>query len=272
MYDINKIILKCINKLCPNKRLPKYTNSYYLKLIQHVCKTGCQWNQLICECHHTSVYKTFCKWTANGVFEKAYEKLRSLFMIDNKYKDPFKLLIIDSCIIKNNKGSDKIGYHHKEKSKKGTKISVIIDSNNRFPLAINIESANVHDLTETIPCIEKLPSELINDRRKLKTIIADKGYIMGKENKLIARKKYRVKVLTPLKSNSIKNKLHSRDISILRKRNRIEPIFSWIKQYRRLCMRYDVWSKYFLSFVYMGFMNANKNANKVQLMHRVTLS
>ena len=90
-----------------------------------------------------------------------------------------------------------------------------------MPLAIHIEKANVNDSKLIEPTIKKLPKEIIKQRKFIKNIIADKGYIIDKKRRDSIKKQFRIKVITPVRKNS-KIKLHSRESALLKRRIRVE--------------------------------------------------
>jgi len=72
-------------------------------------------------------------------------------------------------------------------------------------------------------------------KRRPKRIVGDKGYSSGKFRRFLRRRGIRYTI--PRKSNERRggsfNKL------LYRQRNRVERLFNWLKQFRRIATRYE---------------------------------
>jgi transposase len=88
------------------------------------------------------------------------------------------------------------------------------------------------------------------------TFLADKGYDSAKIRKLLMEKKYK-KIIIPQNRRNIKNKnllkkLNKTEKRILHKRMIIERLFSRMKSYKRINVRYDKYSESYMGFVHLA--------------------
>jgi transposase len=249
---ITQICLICLNLLDRQKkksgRPEKLKKEAYLKEILYVLRTGIQWKELRSELHWSTYYKKFCKWANSGVFRTSFELLHKI-MRKGKYlkESSYKKLYIDATMIKNVKGKDLIGVNHYDRGKKGSKISLLVTKEG-IPLNLEMVSSNVHDLTAFKTQIEKIKIKFMGSR-----IIGDKGYVSKKLKESL--EKDQINLITPHKKNSknknSKNKNSDENRELLRDRSLVENVFSWIQQRRRIRLRYEVHSKYYLEFYYL---------------------
>ena len=133
--------------------------------------SGMQWKYLNEECHYTTYHKKFMKWADHGIFEQMFYYLTSIERFQRNLGTDF---FIDSCIIANKRGhkTEKIGYSPKHRSKKGTKITLIVDQTGR-PISACFAPANEHDIQFVIPSLKRLKVPL----NRIKNLAGDKGYI-----------------------------------------------------------------------------------------------
>ena len=79
---INKL-LKYINEHYPNKRKPKYSNTYYLNKIIYLTLNGVSWRALDTDTtinnHYSSIYKKYKFWNNNNVFSNIWSELINFY-------------------------------------------------------------------------------------------------------------------------------------------------------------------------------------------------
>jgi transposase len=261
MITINDCIYKILSSLIKNTttyitgRPLTYDISHYIDVIFKVLCTGCQWNSLNEKLHYTVYHKHYIKWIKLGIFYDLYQIVTSIVSKFDKINSD---VYIDSAIIRNIGGIEDISYNHKIKSKRGTKVSIIVNSKG-MPLSIHVVNSNHHDVSLVLPNIHK-----INKNIKAKNLIADKGYISDKI-KTYMKKEYDINYIYPERINSLtpmtnidKEKLKSRSIN--------EHSFSWMTQYRRLTCRYEKYTNTFANFIYLAFCNIT--LNKIQQLKK----
>ena len=142
------------------------------------------------------------------------------------------------------KGGAAVG---KTKRGKGTKLMAVADRAG-FPIAIYPASASPHEVTlvqETIEerFTEDAPERLIGDRAydsdKLDAQLSDEG----------------IELISPHRRNRIKPITQDgRALRRYRRRWKVERLFAWLHNFRRLVVRYEYHVENFLGFVHLGCM------------------
>lgn len=143
--SINKKLFNCIIKhaklICPNIRKPKYTHEYYLRNILDILTDFVKWSSLKkskyiksdYEYHYKTIAKIHKKWSDKGVYTNAHDELVKSKNLNINDKGVI-VLFMDSSLMINKNGHDKIGYGGGMcRKKKYTKLT----------LASNIKGENV---------------------------------------------------------------------------------------------------------------------------------
>ncbi len=131
----------------------------------------------------------------------------------------------------------------KTKRGKGTKLMAVADSSG-LPVAAHAESASPHEVTlvgDTISSrfIEELPEHLIGD----------KGYDSdGLDREL---KEQGIEMIAPNRRGRTKTQ-DGRSLRRYKRRWKVERLFAWLGNYRRLVVRYERHADNFLGFVHLG--------------------
>ena len=247
IYKILHNLIKCNTKYMTGRPLT-YNIEHYIDVIFKVLCSGCQWNSLNEKLHYTVYHKHFLKWAKLGIFLDLNEIVKLIVSkLNNINSDAY----IDSTIIRNIGGIEDVSYNHKIKSKKGTKVSIIVNSKG-IPLSIHIVSANFHDVSLVMRNFYK-----INKNTKIKNLIGDKGYVSSKLKKFL-KDKHDVNYLYPDKKNTL-NPLTEEDKLKIKSRAINEHTFSWMTQYRRLVSRFEKYTITFFSFIILAFCNFTLN-------------
>ncbi len=224
----------------------KFNLAIYIKLIYHSLKYALPWRSLPkifnINMHYTTLYKFYNKLCKLNIFDIIYHRMIL------KYKklkglDKFENLFIDASMIKNIYGSEKIGSNHYDRNKSASKLNIIVDDIGA-PLSYHVCEANIAD----VKLAETTITNLYNNNNKI-NIIADKGYVNDKlKNNLHANN---INLIYPYKINQ--HKINTKnERKLLGKRYIVENTFSWIKQFKRLRLRYDQKYISFINFVSFG--------------------
>lgn len=218
---------------------------HYIEQIFQVLNTGMQWRAIRNDLHHDTYRKKFKQWSDLNLFENAFKtiipKLRQKGLLPNtETKD----LIIDSSMIKNILGQDVIGRNHYDRGRFATKVTLIVTSSG-IPLAMTTSAANNHDVNFVTETLDKVTIKTVGCR-----LLGDKGYISNPLKQEL--KKRKVHLITYRRQNQTPN--HPFEMQILNKRVKVEHTFSWLKNNRRLRLRYEKKIKYFESFIYLGLL------------------
>jgi transposase len=253
--DFYKLLVKLVNDHNNSKtgrkksgRKPTVNIKHYCEVIMKVLTTGCQWNSLSEKLHYTVYNKKFAEWTDEGIIENFYYLLT---LVNNKLKKFNNNFYIDTTIFRNMQGIEDISYNYKIKSKRGTKLSILVDSNG-VPVSLVCVSANHNDVTLVLPNYYKLNDKI---KKNISNIICDKGYV-SKQLKDHFKATENINYIYPDKKNTLPENKNTPEENILLKTRSInENSFSWMTQYRRLSARYEKYTKNFLGFIMLAFSN-----------------
>src|SRR5438552_17341326 len=132
----------------------------------------------------------------------------------------------------------------KTKRGKGTKIMAIADRHG-LPVAICIESATPHEVNLVVPTLIQM---VIPEAPQ--NLIGDNAYDSDKLDTELSR--YGIELIAPHHINR-KNKTQDlRRLRRYRRRWRIERLFAWLQNFRRLVVRYERYAENFLGMLYLG--------------------
>ena len=129
---------------------------------------------------------------------------------------------------------------------KGTKIMGLTDAGG-LPIAVDATSANPHEITlvdSTLDAcfLEEVPEYLVGDR----------AYDSDKLDKRLWQER-RVKMIAPHKVNRIKCATQDgRPLRRHKRRWRVERLFAWLQNFRRLVVRYEYHLRNFLGMIQLG--------------------
>lgn len=133
----------------------------------------------------------------------------------------------------------------KTKRGKGTKIMAVADRTG-LPIAICISSASPHEVTLVEPTLENCLTEEQPQR-----LIGDKAYDSDPLDGRLAEKG--VELIAPHKSNRKKAKTQDgRKLRRYRRRWKIERLFAWLQNFRRILVRHERFAENYLAFVQLG--------------------
>ena len=245
-YIIKNIIQIFYNPIRGRKN--KRSLDHYIDVIFKVLKTGMQWHELNTPLHYTTYHKKFILWNKLNIFNRSYHILIKLLILTNSITiDDLKLLSIDSSMIKNIKGVDNIGQNHYDRYRNGNKISVVV-TDNGIPLGFSFERANIHDINLVDSTLDDIKIKIVNSK-----LLSDKGYNSKELKKKLDKKK--INLIYPLKKNQKNTMFNENELSLLKSRHIVENFFSWIKNYRRIMVRYEIKLNNYIQFCYLAAIN-----------------
>ena len=157
-------------------------------------------------------------------------------------------------MIKNIKGVDAVGPNHYDRYRSATKVNVVVTATG-IPLSVQIVKASVHDSSLTSRAIDEIELKIVGSR-----VIADKGYISEKQR--IKCKKQSITLICPYRKNQKKQNT-KKELMLLKDRYIVEHFFSWMKNYRKLRMRYDALVASFEGFVMLACMDIVISKRKI---------
>jgi transposase len=134
----------------------------------------------------------------------------------------------------------------KTKKGKGTKIMGLTDSFG-LPIAVGTTSARPHEITLVDDTLDACFLENVPEK-----IIGDRAYDSDKLDKRLAEERG-VEMIAPHKNNRVKSLTQDgRTLRRYRKRWKVERLFAWLQNFRRLVVRYEYHLKNFLAMVQLG--------------------
>ena len=134
----------------------------------------------------------------------------------------------------------------KTKRGKGTKIMGLTDAFG-LPIAINTTSASPHEVTLVDDTLDACFLEQVPEK-----IIGDRAYDSDKLDKRLAEERD-IEFIAPHKNNRVKSATQDgRALRRFRKRWKVERLFAWLQNFRRLVVRYEYHLKNFLAMVQLG--------------------
>lgn len=133
----------------------------------------------------------------------------------------------------------------------GTKLHLLCDARG-FPLTFTLSPGQQADSQHFIPLLEqvRLPGTRGRPRKRCRRIVADKGY----DSETLRHHCDRVGIQPVIGRRKMRRKPRPGlprlfDQPTYRQRNAIERLFSWLKEKRRLCTRFDKLASSFKAMV-----------------------
>jgi len=115
-----------------------------------------------------------------------------------------------------------------------------------LPIAVGIASASPH---ETKLVEETLDNAFVAD--VIHRLIGDKAYDSNPLDERL-RKERGIELIAPNLSNRKRKTQDGRPLRRYRRRWKVERLFAWLHNFRRLVIRYDRHAENFLGFVHLG--------------------
>jgi transposase len=134
----------------------------------------------------------------------------------------------------------------KTKRGKGSKIMAIADGSG-LPLAVNVASASPHEVTLTESTIDKL---WVSEKPEL--LIGDKAYDSDPLDQRL-REERGIELIAPHRDNRSKPATQDgRPLRRYRRRWKVERLFAWLHNFRRLVVRYEYHLENFLGMLHLA--------------------
>ena len=215
--------------------------------IYFVLKTGCQWNALPrCFGSYSAVHRSFQKLVSLRFFERVWQ--HELRIYQEKVGLKLNFQVGDCAVTKAPLGGEATGKNPIDRSKRGTKRSVISDQNG-VAIGLAVGGANQYDpalLADTIksvkfniqqPYDKKLRLDGIYDTQDVRTILFNEYYVprISPNNRRSARKR---------------TYAYKDDPTI---RWVIERAHSWANRFRRILVRWEKSLKNYVGMLQFAF-------------------
>ena len=116
-----------------------------------------------------------------------------------------------------------------------------------LPIAVHVDSASPHEVTLLEPTLDAAWSSSLPDR-----LVADKGYDSDPLDCRLLDERG-VELIAPHRSNRSRTKTQDgRPLRRYRRRWKIERLFAWLQNFRRLVVRYEYHAENFLAMVQLA--------------------
>jgi transposase len=133
----------------------------------------------------------------------------------------------------------------KTKRGKGTKLMAVADGAG-IPIAIHATSASPHEVTLVEATVKQ---RFVNDVPR--RLIGDRAYDSDRLDAQL--QKQSIDMIAPHRGNRIRNFTQDgRKLRRYRHRWKVERLFAWLHNFRRLVTRYEYHVENFLGFVHLG--------------------
>lgn len=243
--DLWELIEPLIPKHRPSPKggRPPVEDRKALMGIIFVLKTGIPWEYLPqemgCGCGMTC-WRRLRAWFHAGVWDKIHalllSRLRFLKKID------FARFLIDTCHVRAVGGGAQTGPSPVDRSKLGSKIELITDAKG-IPVVLGVCPANRPDNVDTIALIDRVPPIAGvpgHPRRRPERLLGDRGFDDEGDREEL-RRRHIIPVLAKRRTPN--------GSGLGKFRWFVERTLSWLKQFRRLRVRYDRIPAIYYSFL-----------------------
>jgi transposase len=114
-----------------------------------------------------------------------------------------------------------------------------------LPLAVFVESATPHEVRLAVPTLIQM---VIPEAPK--NLIGDNAYDSDKLDAEL--RQYGIELIAPHRSNRKHKTQDARRLRRYRRRWKIERLFAWLQNFRRLVIRYERYAENFLGMLHLG--------------------
>ena len=205
-----------------------------------ILRTGAPWADLPDRYRsYQTCHRRFQHWVRSGVLRTTLKVLAQA-LHDEGYLD-LQEAFIDGSFAPAKRGGAAVG---KTKRGKGSKIMAIADCQGR-PVAVHLESATPHEVT--------LVRATLADRfvRQLPVrLIGDNAY---ESDRLDAELAHRgVELIAPHRRTRTQRTQDGRPLRRYQRRWKIERLFAWFQNFRRIVVRYERLAENFLGMLHLA--------------------
>jgi len=219
---------------------PWKENRAVLNGILWILRTGAPWADLPDRYpSYQTCHRRFQDWVRSSLLRSILE-IFAQALHDEGYLD-LKEAFIDGSFASAKRGGAAVG---KTKRGKGSKIMAIADRQGR-PVAVHVESATPHEVklvqaTLAQRFVRQLPVRLIGDN----------AYETDRLDAELARRG--VELIAPHRRTRTQRTQDGRPLRRYRRRWKVERLFAWLQNYRRIVVRYERHAENFLGMLHLA--------------------
>ncbi|MDQ3710663.1 MAG: IS5 family transposase [Acidobacteriota bacterium] len=220
---------------------PRRSEREVLNGVLWILRSGARWCDLPDRFPpYQTCHRRFREWIKDGRLRKVLETLAE--DLHSRGKLDLSECFIDGTFVSAKKGAHSFG---KTKRGKGTKFMAVADRAG-LPVAVHTCSASPHEV--------KLVSETVCQRftdERPKMMIGDKAYDSDPLDAEL--RKLEIELIAPHKANRKKARTQDgRKLRRYKRRWKIERLFAWLQNFRRIVVRYEYHSDNYLGFVHLA--------------------
>lgn len=227
---------------------PATPNRVIFDAIIFVLRSGCQWQVIPRETYApgSTVHGRFRQWVQQGVFLRAWQTLLAYY--DTEVGIAWKWQALDGVITKAPLGGQATGPSPVDRSKKGTKRSVLTDQRGA-PLAVEITGANTHDKTVALATLDGIvvdrPEKVVY---RLHHLCLDQGYDYADVIEGVQERDYHLHLAksTADKATRRGKKKHPA------RRWVVERTHAWHNRFRRLLVRWEKKNTHYEALIHVA--------------------
>ncbi|MFZ0630889.1 MAG: IS5 family transposase [Acidobacteriaceae bacterium] len=227
-----------------NRGRPWHDTRAVLNGVFWVLGTGAQWRELPEKYPpYQTCHRRFQQWIRSGKLEEALKLLAR--HLHERGRLNLEEAFVDATFASAKKGAFAVGPTRRGK---GTKI-VAVAADNSLPLAVSVQSASPAEcqLVEEVLAgsfLDELPARLIGD----------KAYDSDPLDAHL-RNEYGIELIAPNRRGRKRRTQHGRKLRRYRKRWKVERLFAWMHNFRRLVTRWEYHIENFLGFVHLACLH-----------------
>ncbi|MCA1740805.1 MAG: IS5 family transposase [Actinobacteria bacterium] len=206
-----------------------------------ILRTGAPWKDLPERYPpYQTCHRRFQRWIEEGVLGTVLEALAE--DLEERGEIDLSECYIDGTFVVAKKGGRVFG---KTKRGKGTKIMAFSDGSS-LPLALYTESASPHEVT----LVEATLASCFL-KEKPERLVGDKAYDSDPLDEIL--KEQGIEMIAPHRNNRKRPKTQDgRKLRRYKRRWKIERLFAWLQNFRRLMVRYEYKNENFLGMAQLG--------------------
>ena len=207
-----------------------------------ILRTGAPWKDLPERYPpYQTCHRRFQQWIEEGVLGKVLEALAE--DLEGRGQIDLSECYIDGYVRCGQKRGACVG---KTKRGKGTKLMAFSERSS-VPLALHTESASPHEVTLVEPT---LASAFLRERQP-ERLIGDKAYDSDPLDEILLERG--IEMIAPHRSNRKKKRSQDgRKLRRYKRRWKVERLFAWLQNFRRLVVRYEYKEENFLGMAQLG--------------------
>ena len=219
---------------------PWRENRAVLNGVLWILRTGAPWADLPDRYpSYQTCHRRFQQWVRAGVLRSILEILAQA-LHDQGYPD-LQEAFIDGSFAPAKQGGACVG---KTKRGKGSKIMAIADRQGR-PVTVHVESATPHEVTLVYATLaERFVSQLPT------RLIGDNAYESDRLDAELARRG--VQLIAPHRRTRTQRTQDGRPLRRYQRRWKIERLFAWFQNFRRIVVRYERFAENFLGMLHLA--------------------